>query len=102
MALDSAQRLRCFQELLDRIVADDELTLQDRQRQASLVRSFLKHTGGDPTAPADRQAIRTRMERGPCGGKRLSEKTWSNLCTGIRWAMDRYDAHSLQGKNRIL
>src|SRR4051794_38711106 len=102
MPFDPIPRLQSFQHLLERIAADPELTPKRRSELASAIRSFLKHTGGDATAPCDRQAVRTRIERGPRVGTVIAPKTWSNLCAEIRGILHRYDARSLQGKRRPL
>jgi len=102
MPFDPGPSLQAFQHLLDRIAADQDLTPKRRSELASAIRSFLKHTGGDATAPCDRQAVRTRIERGPRAGTVIAPKTWSNPCAEIRGILHRYDARSLQGKRRPL
>src|SRR2546423_9098308 len=98
MPIHSVPKLQTFQHLLDRIATDQNLMPKRRSVLGSAIRSFLKHTGGNATAPCDRQAVLTRIERGPRAGTVILPKTWSNLCTEIRGILHRYDAHNLEGR----
>lgn len=84
-------------ELVALIAADTELAPVKRRNLTSSVRSFVKHLGLDLGMPADFMTYRGHLKRFQPGAARITRARWQNICSDVRFALDRYGARRRPG-----